>query len=152
MKPRPRASAAGRSCAAPAPVAPALAGFTLIEVMISLAIVATALVALLGLHHQNLRGVISSQERTRAAMLAQALITEAELERYPVLGQTSGDFRQLYPGQYPNFRWERAVQPTAVFPDVRKVTVRVLYGPRFRERFDLIEYLHNPLPPTPTGQ
>ncbi len=124
-------------------------GFTLIEVMLSLAIVATALVALLGLHHQSLQSIIRGQEVTRAAMLAQEVMTLAELERFPALGETVGDFQQLHAGQYPNFRWYRTVEPTELFPDVRKVRVRVVFGPHLGRSFDLVEYMHSPVPPEP---
>ncbi len=74
-------------------------------------------------------------------------MTQSELERFPPLGEKSGDFQQLHPGQYRNFRWQLIVEPTAVFPDVRKVKVRIIFGPRFTRRFELVEYLHSPLPP-----
>ncbi len=126
---------------------PSRAGFTLIEVMLALAIAATALVALLGLQHQSLQSVIRGQELTRAALLAQEVMTAAELDRFPALGQTHGDFQNMHSGMYPNFRWYRNVEATALFPDVRKVTVRVAFGPGFRRTFDLVEYMHSPIPP-----
>jgi len=125
----------------------ARAGFTLIEVMLALAIVATALVGLLGLHHESLLSVARGQDLTRAALLAQEIMTAAELERFPALGQTRGDFQSLHPGEYPNFRWQRSVEATALFPDVRKVMVRVVFGARFGRSFDLVEYMHSPVPP-----
>jgi len=123
------------------------AGFTLIEVMLALAIAATALVALLGLQHQSLQSVVRGQELTRAALLAQEVMTAAELERFPALGQTRGDFQNMHPGLYPNFRWYRSVEATALFPDVRKVNVRVAFGPGFKRTFDLVEFMHSPVPP-----
>jgi len=126
------------------------AGFTLIEVMLALAIAATALVALLGLQHQSLQSVIRGQDLTRAALLAQEIMTAAELERFPALGQTHGDFQNSHPRMYPNFRWHRSVEATALFPDVRKVMVRVAFGPRFSRTFDLVEYMHSPVPPEQT--
>jgi general secretion pathway protein I len=121
--------------------------FTLIEVMIALAVVATALVALLGLHHQSLQSVIRSQDIARAGLLAQRLMTDAELQRFPELGRTAGNFGSMYPGQYGNFRWERTVDPGGAFPDVRKVTVRVFYGPRFGRRLEVVEFMHSPYSP-----
>lgn len=126
-------------------------GFTLIEVMIATAIVATALVALLGLQHQSLQSVISGQDLTRAALLAQEIMTEAELERFPAVGQTRGDFQNRHPKQYPNFRWYRSVEATALFPDVRKVKVRITFGPRSSHSFDLVEFMHSPIPPEQQG-
>jgi general secretion pathway protein I len=116
----------------------------LIEVMIALAIVATALVALLGLHHQSLQSVIRGNDLTRAALLAQRIMSDSELERFPPIGDRVGDFQSFYPNQYPSFRWRRNVVGTAVFPDVRKVTVQILYGPDFRRKFEIVEFLHSP--------
>jgi general secretion pathway protein I len=121
-------------------------GFTLLEVMIALAVVAIALLALLSLHHQDLQSVIWAQDMSHAAMLAQTVMTQTELAPFPQLGTTSGDFRSMYREQYPNFRWQKVVQASGMFPDVRKVTVSVLYGPGFHRRFDLVEYLHGSLP------
>jgi general secretion pathway protein I len=128
-------------------------GFTLLEVMIAMAVLAIALLALLSLHHQSLQTVIRGQDLTRAAMLAQAVMSEAELERFPNLGVTKGDFNSLFPKEYPNFRWERTVAASGMFPDVRKVVVRVLYGPNLSRSFSLTEYLHSPVPiETPGAQ
>ena len=83
--------------------------FTLLEVMVAIAILGIALLGLLGLQHQSMQSVIRAQQSTRASMLAQAVMTEAELERWPDLGLTSGDFEASFPGEFPDFRWERAV-------------------------------------------
>jgi general secretion pathway protein I len=128
------------------PRARSRSGFTLIEVMVALALVAIGLVALLGLHHQDLQSVIWAQDTSRAAMLAQVIMTGTELTGFPQVGTTSGDFQSLYRGQYPNFRWRKVVEPSEVFPDIRKVTIGVSYGPGFRRRFDLVEYIHGSLP------
>ncbi|HLW71225.1 MAG TPA: hypothetical protein VKS22_11460 [Candidatus Binataceae bacterium] len=125
------------------------AAFTLLEVMIAIAFIGIALIALLALHHSDMQSVIRAQELTRAAMLGQALMSEAELERFPNPGQTHGDFSQTHPGEYPNFRWVREVTPSPLFPDITRVQVQVLYGPGFRKSFNLTEFMHNPMPPTP---
>jgi hypothetical protein len=83
---------------------------------------------------------------TQAALLAQALMADAEQTRFPEPGQLSGDFRKLYPGQYPNFRWQRIVEQSKQFPDIRRVRITVFYGPGFRHTFALTEFMHNPLP------
>ena len=128
------------------------AGFTLIEVMIAIAVLGIALLALLSLEHQDLQSVIRGQEISRAAMLAQTLMTQAELERFPALGTTSGNFDQLYAGQYPNYRWTRSVLPSSVFPDLRKVEIDVLYGPNLGRSYAVVEFVHNPLPQVATPQ
>lgn len=128
------------------------AGFTLLEVMIAIAVLGIALLALLSLEHQDLQSVIRGQDISRAAMLAQALMTQAELERFPALGTTSGNFDQIYSGQYPNFRWTRSVTPSSAFPDLRMVQIDVLYGPNLGRDFSVVEFMHSPAPQVATPQ
>jgi general secretion pathway protein I len=130
----------------------AAAGFTLLEVMIAIAVLGIALIALMALQHQDLQSVIRGQDISRAAMLAQTLMTQAEMERFPALGNTSGSFDQLFPGRYRNFRWTRAVTPSAVFPDLRQVEIRVIYGPHLGRSYGIVEFLHSPLPQITTPQ
>ncbi len=125
------------------------AAFTLLEVMIAVAFIGIALLALLSLHHSNLDSVIRGQNLTEAATLAQVLMAQAEVERFPPLGVTQGDFSQLYPGQYKNFRWQRSVEGSSIFPDIRRVRVQVLYGAGRVRSFTLTEFMHNPVPPIP---
>jgi general secretion pathway protein I len=132
------------AAAAAEKIAPAArAGFTLLEVLIAIAVLGIALLALLSLEHQDLQSVIRGQDISRAAMLAQALMTQAETERFPQPGTTS-----------PNFRWTRSVEPSPVFPDLRKVEIHILYGPRLGRDYSVVEFMHNPLPQvvTPQGQ
>jgi general secretion pathway protein I len=128
------------------------AGFTLLEVLIAIAVLGIALLALLSLEHQDLQSVIRGQDISRAAMLAQALMTQAELGRFPPLGTTSGDFNQIYSGLYPNFRWTQSVQPSGTFPDLRVVQIDVLYGPHFGRDYSVVEYMHAPAPQVATPQ
>src|SRR5512143_2877798 len=100
-------------------------GFTLIEVLVALVIVAIAFVGLLGLHNRNLAMVGRDQDLTRATLLARQLITEMELiEQFPDTGTSQGEFPD-----YPGFAWERNVEDTEL-PTVRKVTLRVIWDPR----------------------
>ncbi len=124
--------------------------FTLIEVMVAIAILGIALLGLLGLQHQSMQSVIRAQQTTRASMLAQSVMTEAELERFPDLGTTTGNFESSFHGEFPDFQWERTVEASGMFPDVRKVRVTVHYGPRFSQTFSLVEFLHSPIPPDTT--
>ncbi len=121
--------------------------FTVLEVMIAVAFIGIALLALLSLHHSDMQAVVRAQDLTRAAMLAQSLMSQAELERFPQPGVTHGDFSRYFPGEYPNFRWEREVDASPMFPNVERVRVSVSYGPGFRRSFNLTEFLHNPIPP-----
>jgi type II secretion system protein I len=122
-------------------------GFTLLEVLVAIAILGMGLFALLGLQHQSMQSVITAQDETRAALLAQVVMTQAELQRYPDDGNTRGNFNPIYPGKYPNFRWQRVVQESGIFPDMRKVNVTIFYGPSFARSFSIVEFIHNPIPP-----
>jgi general secretion pathway protein I len=121
-------------------------GFTLLEVMLAMAVLGIALMALLALHHQSLQSVIHGQDISRAAQLAQAIMSVAEMERFPNPGVTKGNFQSLFPNEYPNFKWVQIVSLSGVFPDVCKVQVTVYYGPKQSKSFTLTEFLHNPIP------
>jgi general secretion pathway protein I len=127
-------------------------GFTLIEVMVALAVVAIALLALLGLHHQTLQSVVRASDMTKAALLAQEVMTRTETGPFPDVGVSRGNFEGYYPGHYANFRWERRVEPSAVFFDIRKVSVIIHYGPTLRRKFELTEMIRNPMAVPPAGQ
>jgi type II secretion system protein I len=120
--------------------------FTLLEVMIAVAFIGFAMLALLSLHHSSMQSVARARELTQAAMLAQALMTDAEQTRFPQPGRFTGDFQKMYPGRYANFRWQRIVEQSEDFPDIRRVRITVSYGPGFRRTFVLTEFMHNPLP------
>src|SRR5215471_10630863 len=114
--------------------------FTLLEVMIAVAFVGIALLALLSLHHSGMQTVVRARELTQAAMLAQALMTDAEQARFPAPGQLSGDFQKMYPGQFGNFRWQRVIVQSEEFPDIRRVQIIVFYGAGFHRSFVLTEF------------
>lgn len=121
-------------------------GFTLLEVMLAMAVLGIALMALLALHHQSLQSVIHGQDISRAAQLAQAVMSVAEMERFPDVGMTKGNFETLFPKEYPNFTWEQIVTLSGFFPDVCKVQVIVFYGPNQSKSFTLTEFMHDPIP------
>ena len=89
--------------------------FTLLEVMVAIAILGIALMGLLRLQHQSMQSVIRAQQSTRASMLAQAVMTEAELERFPDLGNTSGDF-ELVSRRIPGLPMGAEVVKSGRFP------------------------------------
>jgi len=126
-------------------------GFTILEVMIAIGVLGIAMLALLSLHHSNLQSVMRGQELSTASVLAQDIMSSAELERVPALGTTSGDFDKVFPGMYPNFKWERDVEMSGMFPDIRKVEVKVFYGPGFARNLAVVEFLHDPTPQIQPG-
>lgn len=103
------------------------AGFTLLEVLVAVAVLGLALVSLLALHVRNIDLVARDTRITEATLLARGLMAEIDAGPFPDLGLAEGDFDEEYPNRYPGVRWEREVATTPV-PDVREVRVRVFHG------------------------
>lgn len=99
-------------------------GFTLVEVVVAMAIVAVAFTAMLGLHGRSLRLAAREQAHARALFLARSMLAEMELQGYPDVGTASGDFEARNPGEYPGWAWQSTVTDTPL-PDTREVRVRV---------------------------
>src|SRR5581483_12176818 len=55
-------------------------GFTLLEVLVAMAILAVALVSLLGLYNRSLTTAIRAQRLSTATLLAQEMLTRTQLE------------------------------------------------------------------------
>jgi len=97
-------------------------GFTLIEVMVALVILATSLVALLGLLNRDL--TISSQinSLTKATLLGRQRMSEVMTGDFPEVGEDSGNFGLSYPG----YTWRQEITETD-FEQIRAVKVAVFW-------------------------
>jgi general secretion pathway protein I len=85
-------------------------GFTLLEVMVALAIIATVLVALLGSHLGSLNLAQKHKEQTLTAQFARQKMEENMLIPFDSLESDSGDFGPAHP----EYGWELQVEETAV--------------------------------------
>ncbi|NIQ92962.1 MAG: type II secretion system minor pseudopilin GspI [Desulfuromonadales bacterium] len=97
-------------------------GFTLLEVMVALAIVATVLVSLLGLQARTISIGDRQQKITRATMLAQERMAEIEI--------AGGDNRYdegSFDEPFELYRWQVTYNPTPL-ASVREVSVTVAWG------------------------
>ena len=110
-------------------------GFTLLEVLIALGILALALPILLGLRNWDLDLHARANELTTATILAQEKLIETESETLFPLGETGGEFLPTPLGSQatadqtkrpPNYRWKRIVSPTPL-PIVKEVKIQVLW-------------------------
>ena len=110
-------------------------GFTLLEVLIALGILALALPILLGLRNFDLDLHARAKELTAATILAQEKLIETELGTALPLGETGGEFLPTPLGSQAtpaitnrpsNYRWKRIVTPTPL-PIVREVKIQVLW-------------------------
>ena len=85
-------------------------GFTLLEIMIAVAILAVALVTLLGSQSQSVFFANSAKFETMAALLAQSKMSEITIQAADSLSSDSGDFGEDYPG----YTWEATVSDVSI--------------------------------------
>jgi general secretion pathway protein I len=95
-------------------------GFTFLEVMVALAILATAFAAVLKLHADSVEMLLVSRMHTSAAQLAQYKMTQIEVMGVENLPFLSGEFDNLAP----DYKWNVEVEPTGM-KDWKKITVTV---------------------------
>jgi general secretion pathway protein I len=85
-------------------------GFTLLEVMIAVALIAIALVTLLGSQSQSVSFANSAKFETMAALLAQSKMSEITIQDADSLSSDSGSFGEDYPG----YSWEATVSDVSI--------------------------------------
>jgi general secretion pathway protein I len=73
-------------------------GFTLLEVMIAMAIMAIVLVSVYRLHSQTLSMTTANRFYTQAPLLAQSKMSQLEATSSDVVSGDSGDFGDKFPG------------------------------------------------------
>jgi len=105
-------------------------GFTLLEIMIALAIIAIALVAALGSQSQSVSLANEAKFTTTVTYLAQHKMAELEAKKPEDLISDSGDFGEDFPG----YRWEVEVSDVSMeefeklSEYVKKIGLTVYWG------------------------
>ncbi len=105
------------------------AGFTLLEVMIALAILALVGVAFLRAQASSVHLVDESAQISLATLLAREKMAELESLGFPETGKKEGSGGE----EFPRYRWEQVVSPTELV-SLRKAVVRVLWTEGTSER------------------
>jgi len=104
-------------------------GFTLLEVLIALAIVALALTALVRASGQQADALAREREQTLAGWTAANVLAEVKLrDGFPAVGERGGEQQQ---GDR-KFRWKLIVSATDQ-PAIRRLTVTVFGDARGEE-------------------
>ena len=112
-------------------------GFTLLEVMVALAIVGIVLVAMLGLVQRNILLNDHLQQMTRATLLAKQRMAEIEGGINRDATQLQGEFTA--PDE--EFRWQMTYTPTPII-GVQQVDLDVLWGDEAKnERVTLTSFV-----------
>jgi len=117
-------------------------GFTLLEVMIALAIIAIALVAALSSQSQSVSLANEAKFTTTVTLLAQRKIAELEAKNAEDLISDGGDFGEDFPG----YRWESVITDLAMegFEEaskhVKRIGLTVSWGQDDRYQYSLTFY------------
>jgi hypothetical protein len=117
----------------------------LLEVLVAVAVLATALTSLLALHARNISVVAYDLRLNRATLLAQDLITRTmAADPFPDPTQASGDFESE-----PDLRWQLEVLrgPARELEDVtREIRVRVFWDANDPDAVRLVTLVRKPDP------
>ena len=106
-------------------------GFTLVEILVTLAILAAVLPALLNAFASAARNQALSDNSTTALYLLKFRMAEIEMEGFPDVGEASGEF-----GENSRYRWNSIVEDieSEEIENVRRVQVTVTWQHKSRER------------------
>jgi general secretion pathway protein I len=108
----------------------ALSGFTLLEVMISLAIIAIALIAIYSTYTQTISLNVEQRFNTTAPLLAAKIVSDFESRPRDDLTDESGEFGPEFPG----YTWDAVVETIAsetldtVAEDMRSIAVTISFN------------------------
>ena len=123
-------------------------GFTLIEIVVTLAILSLGLPVLLQSFSNAANNQRNSQDKTTAMYLIKNRMAQIELEGYPDIGQESGDFGENSP-----YRWRSEVHDVVSdeFEEgLRAVNVTITWLERGKdESTSMITYIANRQMPQP---
>jgi general secretion pathway protein I len=118
---------------------PESSGFTLLEVLVAMLVLALAFVTLLGLHGRNIKVIAVNRDLTRATLLGRSLLTQIQTQvltdGLDSLSSGAGAFPD-----YPGYRWEVDVSETEL-EDVRRVVLRVVWDERNPNGAELLYYI-----------
>ncbi|MDZ4383917.1 MAG: type II secretion system minor pseudopilin GspI [Nitrospirota bacterium] len=115
----------------------ATGGFTLLEVMVALLIIATSFIVLLHSRNQSVIAADYARHMTIATLLATEKMGEMEQMELSATGEDSGNFGE----DYPEFVWRTIISDTA-YEQVREVRVEVSWGEgEGRRNVELVNYI-----------
>jgi len=129
----------GRSGGGDAVAVPGSAAFTLLEVMVAVAILGLVIVSLLGLRNRSLQDVELAGRITTATMLAERKMVET-LSAALAEREEEGEFEEE---EFKDFTWKQVVAPAPipVVPPIMEARVAVLWKEGEREEMvELVSY------------
>jgi general secretion pathway protein I len=116
---------------------PQSGGFTLLEVMVAVSIMAMVLVSLLGLQNRSMQDVALAEHITTATMLAKRAMVDVILSKPRLPAEDEGTFPEE---EFKDYAWKKTIAPTPLF-QVMEVRVAVLWKEGTREEVvELVSY------------
>ncbi len=111
-------------------------GFTLLEVMVAVTIMAMVLVSLLGLKNRSMQDVMLAEHITTATMLAKRMMVETTMTKPSLPVEEEGEFAEELKG----YTWKKTISPTPLV-QIMEVRVAVLWQEGTRlEMVELVSY------------
>ena len=122
---------------------PELSGFTFLEVMVAMAIMAISLVAALGSQSQSVSLAGEARFYTTAPLLAQMKMAETEMVNSEDLVSDSGDFGDDFPDYYWNLMVSNMTYPGAdeYLDRLRRIDLIVSWGVNSLHNYSLRLYV-----------
>lgn len=112
-------------------------GFTLLEVMVAVAIMSMVLVTLIGLNNSSMQDVTLAEHITTATMLAKRTMVDTTLSKPRLPAEDEGTFPEEV---YKDYTWKKTIVPTP-FINIMEVHVAVLWKEGARdETVELVSY------------
>jgi len=122
-------------------------GFTLLEVMVAMAIIAIALTAVLGSQSQSLSLASEAKFSTTATFLAQGKMAEIEAEKPENFTSDTGDFGEDFSG----YRWDLRVsdvtfdEPEGVSDHLKQIDLTISWEGHDQYKYRLRLYRFVPI-------
>lgn len=117
------------------------AGFTLLEVLVALVVIASAFVTLLGWHARNIKTIANNQNLARATLFARERASfiqyQALTQGLQSLGNESGPI-----DGYPSYQYDQQVLSTGL-DDMREVVLRIIWDPRSPSACEVVFFVRD---------
>jgi general secretion pathway protein I len=106
------------------------AGFTLLEVMVAMAIMAIVLVSVYRMHSQTLTMNMAARFYTQAPMLAQSKLAQLETASAGSISGDSGDFGDKFPGYTWNISTDEVTSEVLgeIAADLKRIDMKVSFN------------------------
>ncbi len=111
-------------------------GFTLIEILVAVAIMGISLVTIIGLQIKTIRLQQISNRTTTATLLAQGKMSETMMDisgTSPSLYFDEGDFEEDEEETYDDYRWEYTLSALPMADDLYRIDLMVYWDPEEKE-------------------